>query len=166
MPLTMLLHDTNPLASSFVCDYFFYLTRSLAVGTVHGYKLYSLSSSDHLEPIYDNGDCPGPSSGPCVLHSLLDFRQRGGGPGREAVLLLAGGRRLQGRAPQAAHLPLQEGHRDLQLRLRQQRPLRQDEQSRNFIFKRIFRIFLFESPSFSAWWSAWRSPSTCTTSAT
>jgi hypothetical protein len=30
-------------------------SRSLAVGTVNGYKLYSLSSSDVLETVYENG---------------------------------------------------------------------------------------------------------------
>ena len=29
--------------------------RSLAVGTTSGYKLYSLSSTESLEPIYENG---------------------------------------------------------------------------------------------------------------
>ncbi len=27
----------------------------MAVGTVHGYKLYSLASSDSLDVIYENG---------------------------------------------------------------------------------------------------------------
>ena len=31
------------------------LFRSLAVGTTSGYKLYSLSSTESLEPIYENG---------------------------------------------------------------------------------------------------------------
>ena len=30
-------------------------TTSLAVGTTNGYKLYSLTSTDSLEPIYSNG---------------------------------------------------------------------------------------------------------------
>lgn len=30
-------------------------TTSLAVGTTSGYKLYSLTSTDSLEPIYSNG---------------------------------------------------------------------------------------------------------------
>ena len=31
-------------------------TTSLAVGTSSGYKLYSLTSTDSLEPIYSNGE--------------------------------------------------------------------------------------------------------------
>ena len=31
-------------------------TTSLAVGTTNGYKLYSLTSTDSLEPIYSNGE--------------------------------------------------------------------------------------------------------------
>ena len=31
-------------------------TTSLAVGTTSGYKLYSLTSTDSLEPIYSNGE--------------------------------------------------------------------------------------------------------------
>ena len=31
-------------------------TTSLAVGTTSGYKLYSLTSTDSLEPIYSNGN--------------------------------------------------------------------------------------------------------------
>ncbi len=32
-----------------------WISRSLAVGSVNGYKLYSLTSSENLEPIYENG---------------------------------------------------------------------------------------------------------------
>ena len=33
-------------------------TTSLAVGTTSGYKLYSLTSTDSLDPIYANGKIP------------------------------------------------------------------------------------------------------------
>ena len=36
-------------------DFLILICRSLAVGTTSGYKLYSLSSTESLEPIYENG---------------------------------------------------------------------------------------------------------------
>ena len=45
------MEDNNELVfASFNQD-----TTSLAVGTTNGYKLYSLTSTDSLEPIYSNG---------------------------------------------------------------------------------------------------------------
>jgi hypothetical protein len=38
---------------------FFLLYSSLAVGTKTGYRLFSLSSVDNLEQIYENGECGG-----------------------------------------------------------------------------------------------------------
>jgi hypothetical protein len=44
---------------SIISFYILLLCSSLAVGTKSGYRLFSLSSVDNLEQIYENGECEG-----------------------------------------------------------------------------------------------------------
>ena len=66
------------------------------------------------------------------------FSHRGRVHRREALLEQPRGRCVAVSPKKAEGLPLQEGHRDLQLQLQQQDPRRQDEPSRNYFrFKSI-----------------------------
>jgi hypothetical protein len=57
------MHIVRQIFSTFSVLYqtfshsFFLLYSSLAVGTKSGYRLFSLSSVDNLEQIYENGKC-------------------------------------------------------------------------------------------------------------